>query len=174
MTIEEVLQRDESFRYQLLSRMISDCSYYLQSGGSRKYLWAQGEYQQIAYMKAIWDSFCKKPEWLTKEELERLETKITPWLGDTKREDIEQLPIKYVGKLVFYDEKGFEHTPSVVWFGCQVVGNTMGGEAFVHYDNALRPVFMDQGNYKERLVCPNMRNVSAEYDGCQLFRYWRD
>lgn len=66
MTIEEILNYEESFRYQMLGRMQSDCEYYLGYGHrSANKLWAGNEKDQIAYMKAIWKSFDKnkKPKW---------------------------------------------------------------------------------------------------------------
>lgn len=175
MELEEILKRDTEFRYMLLNRMQIDCARYMDSGRDRDYLWAKEEYKHIAYMKAIWDSLSEKPKWLTKDQMERLEQELTPWLGDTPREEIEQLGVMYVGKLVFYDDKGFERTPTSVWFGCQIYDSTMGGEAFIHYDNALRPVFVDYGNFRKRLVRPKLRNVSAKYDGgCQLMWFYRE
>ena len=67
---------DESFRYQMLSRMEADCKYYLGNGGRHiKYLWAGNEKDQIACMKALWKSFPedKKPEWLTFEQIQDFE-----------------------------------------------------------------------------------------------------
>lgn len=79
MDFKDVLNHDEKFRYQLLSRMKSDCDYYL-GNGSRcaKHLWAGDEVKQIAYMKALWNSFGEndKPEWLTHDELMDYEKKI--------------------------------------------------------------------------------------------------
>ena len=71
-----ILSRDDCFRYQLLDRMRQDCLYFL-SYGSRnpKCLWANNAARQIAYMKAIWQSFPAggKPEWLTMDEIISLE-----------------------------------------------------------------------------------------------------
>ena len=51
MTKEEVLQHDKKFRYMLLSRMQSDCEYYLNYGNRNpKRLWAGDEQRQIEYM----------------------------------------------------------------------------------------------------------------------------
>lgn len=64
--INLVVHQDEIFRYQLLSRMKMDCEYFLGFGNMvEKYLWAGSVQLQIAYMKAIWNSFPKdgKPEW---------------------------------------------------------------------------------------------------------------
>lgn len=79
MDFKDVLNHDEKFRYQLLSRMKSDCDYYLGNGERcAKHLWAGDEVKQIAYMKALWNSFGEndKPEWLTYDELLDYEKKI--------------------------------------------------------------------------------------------------
>lgn len=56
--INLVVHQDEIFRYQLLSRMKMDCEYFLGFGNMvEKYLWAGSVQLQIAYMKAIWNSF---------------------------------------------------------------------------------------------------------------------
>ena len=71
-----ILEREESVRYQLLSRMQMDCDYYLGYGGRYAgHLWAKSEQEQIRYMKAIWNSFPKnkKPEWITYEDIEKYE-----------------------------------------------------------------------------------------------------
>lgn len=67
MTITEILEHEESFKYQILDRMRTDCEYYLGYGGRcANHLWAGNEVEQIKYMKAIWKSFeeNKKPQWL--------------------------------------------------------------------------------------------------------------
>lgn len=71
--LNEVMKQDEEFRYRLLSRMQSDCNYFLGHGNRcKKYLWGQDVDAHIAYMKALWLSFPagKKPEWLSYEEIE--------------------------------------------------------------------------------------------------------
>ena len=77
--INLVVHQDEIFRYQLLSRMKMDCEYFLGFGNMvEKYLWAGSVQLQIAYMKAIWNSFPKdgKPEWLTMRQIEKYERKM--------------------------------------------------------------------------------------------------
>ena len=72
MNISEVLNHDSQFRYMLLSRMMSDCEYYLGNGNHHsKHLWALNEDKHIGYMVEIWNSFPEqdKPEWLTFEEI---------------------------------------------------------------------------------------------------------
>jgi hypothetical protein len=79
MTIQEILKSSETFRYSLLSRMQSDCNYYLGYGNRyAKNLWAGDETEQILTMKLIWNSFSHddKPEWLTWEDILNYETKM--------------------------------------------------------------------------------------------------
>ena len=79
--IEYIQEKDESFRYMLLSRMQSDCAYYL--GNGRLYgphLWAGNEMDQIEYMKILWNSFPEdqKPEWLSYEDILAYERRLEP------------------------------------------------------------------------------------------------
>lgn len=72
MDISEILNHDSQFRYMLLSRMQSDCEYYLGNGNYHsKHLWATDEAKHIEYMVEIWNSFPEqdKPEWLTFEQI---------------------------------------------------------------------------------------------------------
>lgn len=65
MVLEEILKHDETFRYQLLSRMVEDCNYYLGYGNrNAEGLWANDEWEQIEIMQALYESFPseKKPE----------------------------------------------------------------------------------------------------------------
>ena len=76
MELEQILQSENKFKYQLLSRMKQDCDYYLGCGDSfEKHLWAQNKTEQIETMKSIWNSFSQdeKPEWLTLKELQTYE-----------------------------------------------------------------------------------------------------
>lgn len=72
MTIDDIIQRDLPFRYQLLDRLKSDCEYYLNFGNRHPTrLWAGAEELQIEFMTKIHDSFREdeKPEWLTMDEI---------------------------------------------------------------------------------------------------------
>jgi hypothetical protein len=79
MTNNEILKADQTFRYQLLSRLQSDCNYYLGNGNrSKRVLWAGDETEQIITMKQLWNSFSHddKPEWLTWDEILNYENKM--------------------------------------------------------------------------------------------------
>lgn len=79
MTIQEILKSEETFRYQLLSRLQGDCNYYLGYGNrSKNALWANNEQEQIGTMKELWKSFTEngKPEWLTWDDILNYESKM--------------------------------------------------------------------------------------------------
>ena len=70
--INEVLQRDLTFRYQLLGRLQSDCEYYLHYGNKNvKRLWAGSERLQIELMTELHKNFKEdeKPQWLSMDEI---------------------------------------------------------------------------------------------------------
>lgn len=75
-----ILAQDESFQYQMLDRLKSDCDYYLGNGNrSPNHLWAKNEKEHITHMKAVWNNFSndKKPEWLAWEKILEYESKMT-------------------------------------------------------------------------------------------------
>lgn len=68
------------FNYMMLSRLKSDCEYYLGYGyRNKKQLWAGNEADQIEEMKKLYNSFPdgEKPEWLTWEEILNYEKQMT-------------------------------------------------------------------------------------------------
>lgn len=82
--LNKVMKHDEESRYQLLSRMQSDCKYFLGHGNRcEKHLWGQDVDAHIAYMKALWLSFPvgQKPEWLSFEEIEVYEKRMSGEAG---------------------------------------------------------------------------------------------
>jgi len=67
----------EKFNYMMLSRMERDCKYYLGNGNHNpKCLWANDEKKQIKEMKKIYNDLKIKPEWLTMEDIEKLESEM--------------------------------------------------------------------------------------------------
>lgn len=64
-------KKDNQFRYMLLSRMQSDCKYYLGNGNRQpKHLWVHDESTHIETMRALWLSLPVAPEWLTMEQID--------------------------------------------------------------------------------------------------------
>ena len=77
---ENVIGKEASFRYELLSRMQQDCEYYLGNGNRNpKHLWALEEVEHIKNMVSLYNSFSfeDKPEWLTIEQLDNFSKELT-------------------------------------------------------------------------------------------------
>ena len=67
----ELYEKAQRFDYMMLSRLKSDCEYYLGNGGRLdKWLWAGSVDAQIEKMKEIHNKLYVKPEWLTMEQIE--------------------------------------------------------------------------------------------------------
>ena len=65
------------FEYQLLSRLQSDCEYFLGNGNCwEKHLWAGNVDDQIAKMRELYDLLPEKPEWLTEQEIDSYEQRM--------------------------------------------------------------------------------------------------
>ncbi len=78
---EYIQNKDIRFRYMLLSRMQSDCAYYLGNGRIfGGHLWAKNEKDQIKCMKLIWNSFQgdQKPEWISYDDILAYERRLDP------------------------------------------------------------------------------------------------
>lgn len=74
---EPVESMNETFRYQLLDRLMMDCKYFLGYGNRQeKCLWAGNVTDHIIAMQIIWRSFPydKKPEWLTWDQISEYAT----------------------------------------------------------------------------------------------------
>ena len=67
----DILNRDEKFRYMMLSRLQSDVNYFLGNGNRHEpNLWTHNKEEHIELMNKLWDSLPEKPEWLTREQLD--------------------------------------------------------------------------------------------------------
>lgn len=68
------VSEDVKFNCMMLSRLQSDCDYYLGNGKrSERVLWAGNVDDHIAEMKRLWNNLKVKPEWLSMEEIEDYE-----------------------------------------------------------------------------------------------------
>lgn len=75
------ISKEKRAQYQMLSRLKSDCDYYLGFGYRNPgRLWAGNEKNQIEEMKALWLSFSEteKPEWMTWEQILDYEKQMCP------------------------------------------------------------------------------------------------
>lgn len=80
----------DKFNYMMLSRLKSDCDYYLGNGNRNpKHLWAGDEAKQIAKMREFYDKVPEEPEWLTKEDIDDYEDKMINGSEDSPENHIE-------------------------------------------------------------------------------------
>lgn len=80
--LDYFLSRDKKFRYMMLSRLQSDCEYYL--GYGNRYagsLWAHDEKAQIFLMRGLYNSFEVKPVWCTAADIDRYEAEMCDLCG---------------------------------------------------------------------------------------------
>lgn len=87
--VDKYVNKDKEFKYKLLSRLQSDCEYFLGAGNrAEKYLWANNVEDQIALMKALYNSFAEedKPEWITLDKIEEYEKEMK---DNTLEEDLD-------------------------------------------------------------------------------------
>lgn len=67
----DLLAADHSRSYMLLSRLVSDCEYFLGFGGANEGdLWARSIDAQVSKMREAYDSLPIEPEWLTREQID--------------------------------------------------------------------------------------------------------
>lgn len=71
-------EQDFSFQYQLLSRLRTDCDYFLGAGQRNEtYLWAGNIPAQIDKMRELYHAVPEKPEWLTEQDINLYEKQMT-------------------------------------------------------------------------------------------------
>ena len=85
-----VVQENPAIRWNtgLLSRLKMDCDYFLGAGErAEKHLWAGSVEAQIAKMRELYDVLSEKPEWLTEQDIDRYESRMTggPELSQTQK-----------------------------------------------------------------------------------------
>ncbi|KAB7891451.1 LPD11 domain-containing protein [Poseidonibacter ostreae] len=77
--------QDTQFNYMMLSRLQSDCEYFLGNGnGCEKHLWAGNVTEQIEEMIKLFNQLNEKPEWLTLEDIKTYESKMINKKEETK------------------------------------------------------------------------------------------
>ena len=73
---EQSVDKTQPFEdeYRLLSRLKSDCEYFLGTGArAEKHLWAGSVDEQIDKMRELYDLLPEKPEWLSKQDIDNYE-----------------------------------------------------------------------------------------------------
>lgn len=84
--INDLIHKEDTFRYQMLSRLQMDCDYFLGNGNrADKHLWAGNVPDHIKLMRALYNSFedDEKPEWISMEDIDNYEKEMTDTLNES-------------------------------------------------------------------------------------------
>ena len=72
------MESPQKFQYMMLSRLQRDCEYFLGYGQRNvRHLWAETVEEHIKEMKSLWGCLVEKPQWLSLEEIETYEEKMS-------------------------------------------------------------------------------------------------
>ena len=74
-----MIHKDDTFKYQMLSRLQMDCDYFLGNGnGYEGHLYYKEVNEHCDEMEKLWNSFAEedKPEWLTMEQIKEYREKM--------------------------------------------------------------------------------------------------
>lgn len=188
-TLQKILSYDEDMRYKLLARMQADCKYYLATGSNPKYLWSDNEAEQIANMKALYNSFqdSDKPLFITKEEI-LLYEKLMLRRVDITKEDVRCIDLIYEDdmkitssfELWFNVDKYFgtsTRNDDSTWinFYTEYMPDTeLTAKYFVETDDSSEE-FEWPLNYEEReFLEQKMNDYCVKVNGCDLRTAWKN
>ncbi|HFM9337516.1 TPA: LPD11 domain-containing protein [Enterococcus faecium] len=91
--------------YRLLSRLKSDCEYFLGEGArAEKHLWAGSVEKQIEKMRELYDQLPEKPEWLSKQDIDNYERQMTEATPDQNKDRYEY----HLGNTVYLGANEYE------------------------------------------------------------------
>lgn len=105
------VQTQES-RYRLLSRLKSDCDYFLGNNGrnrQNKHLWAGSVEEQIVQMRKLYNSLEDKPEWLTEDDIDHYEERMTEALAENLPEHLAHRNTELTGNKAYVVVEYSEH-----------------------------------------------------------------
>lgn len=84
--------QDDKFNYMMLSRLQSDCEYFLNYGhGSVRNLWGDDVERHIGEMKRLWNQLPIKPEWLSYEKIEEYEKDMLNYNKQIQNESVSDM-----------------------------------------------------------------------------------
>lgn len=103
--INDLVHKEDTFRYQMLSRLQMDCDYFLGNGNrADKHLWAGNVPDHIKIMRALYNSFSddKKPEWISMEDIDNYEKEMTnaPAESEEKAQLTESAALDKIGNAI--------------------------------------------------------------------------
>ena len=114
---------DES-NYRLLSRLKSDCEYFLGAGnGAKKYLWAGTVEKHIEKMRELYNKVSEKNEWLNEQDIDNYEKQMNEYIGKVdKPEGVINMNNEDEKMTRSIMESGFEHIKDKLFIRVYGVG----------------------------------------------------
>ncbi len=159
-------------KYRLLSRLKSDCDYYLGEGGrAEKHLWAGNVQEQIAKMRELYNALPEKPEWLAMEDIERYEQQMTGEQNEAetqpKKEEAPSLPQKRPHRERITFAPLYPEIPREQRHDFHITDDALGhgtpGEKYSANTAAIRT--LKQIEAEERLAAPEEQEILSRYVG---------
>lgn len=135
--VDKYVNKDKEFKYKLLSRLQSDCDYFLGAGNRvEKHLWANNVEDQIALMKALYNSFSEedKPEWITLDKIEEYEKE----MKDSTLEEAIDMSEEFFGYSLEDDIDEYEGPVPFDRFLQRAIDFGVEDEVFEKYGNRSR------------------------------------
>lgn len=74
------MTNNDTFNYMMLSRLQSDCEYFLGWGNGGGRVFPDTVKEHIAEMKRLWSILPEKPEWLSYEQIESYEQRMLSYV----------------------------------------------------------------------------------------------
>ena len=91
--------------YRLLSRLKSDCEYFLGEGArAEKHLWAGSVDKQIEKMRELYEQLPEKPEWLSNQDIDNYERQMQDVTPEQTKERYEY----HLGSTVYIGANEYE------------------------------------------------------------------
>lgn len=132
--VDKYVNKDKEFKYKLLSRLQSDCDYFLGAGNrAEKHLWANNVKDQITLMKALYNSFSEedRPEWITLDKIEEYEKE----MKDNTLEEAIDTSEEFFGYSLEDDIEEYEGPVSFDRFLQRAIDFGVEDEVFEKYGN---------------------------------------
>lgn len=172
---EQSIDKTQPFEdeYRLLSRLKSDCEYFLGTGArAEKHLWAGNVDEQIDKMRELYDLLPEKPEWLSKQDIDNYERQMIKSAQSKNNYEYHLGDTVYIGAseyevLSFDDNRVMLYDPKIPLFNKEftkdefdrkVRENPLNDHLIVENE----PMLHFDSNEFEKLIPHGMRYKQAE------------
>lgn len=163
---------DHSFNYRLLSRLQTDCDYFLNHGGrSERTLWAGNVNDQIAKMKELWTALPEdgKPDWLSMEDILAYEEEMGRGNENTNEGIVKNIKRGLSG----WDKKGGIEPKEIVKRNKGYDTDTLLRLRDADASTGRVPPAHTPGNLQQRVIKKELDKRGVQEDGNEGVYSWR-